>query len=66
MTIIINGDQRIVPEGQTLLDLIHKLDLRPEQVAVERNLEVVPRKQFGDCTLAEGDSLEIVTLVGGG
>lgn len=46
--------------------MISKLQLRIEQVAVERNLQLVPRQQFAETTLQEGDKLEIVTLVGGG
>ena len=66
MTITVNGESREVADGLKLLELLHELQVRPEQVAVERNLHVVSRKEFADCVLAAGDVLEIVTLVGGG
>lgn len=66
MIVTVNGETREVREGMTLLELLHELELRPEQVAVERNLHVVPRKQFAEIALLTGDVLEIVTLVGGG
>jgi sulfur carrier protein len=64
--ITVNGESMDVAEESTLLDLFERLELRVEQVAVERNLEVVARREFGACRLQAGDSLEIVTLVGGG
>lgn len=64
--ITINGEERELPAGATLEELLLRLELRPEQVAVERNLDIVPRTQYATCTIQEGDRLEIVTLVGGG
>jgi len=46
--------------------LLEQLKMEPKYLAVERNLELVPRAEHGGCVLAEGDRLEIVTLVGGG
>lgn len=66
MIVTVNGETREILEGMTLLELLHELELRPEQVAVERNLHVVPRKEFAGIVLLSGDVLEIVTLVGGG
>lgn len=66
MRITINGEPREVPDGTTLAELLQRLELKPEQLAVERNLEIVPRRTFGDCALVADDRLEIVTLVGGG
>ena len=66
LTITVNGESREVTDGLMLLDLLHELELRAEQVAVERDLHVIPRKEFAACMLKEGDVLEIVTLVGGG
>jgi sulfur carrier protein len=66
LIVTVNGEAREVREEMTLLELLHELELRPEQVAVERNLHVVPRKEFAGLVLHEGDLLEIVTLVGGG
>jgi len=66
LIVTVNGETREVREGMTLLELLHQLELRPEQVAVERNLHVVPRKSIAGVVLEAGDLLEIVTLVGGG
>ena len=66
MRILVNGDWREVPAGTTLADLLKELNLSDKPVAVERNLEVVPKSKHAETPLAEGDRLEIVTLVGGG
>jgi sulfur carrier protein len=64
--ITVNGQERDVPEGLTVLDLIGTLGLGDGPVAVERNREVVPRAQHAATPLAERDVIEIVHLVGGG
>lgn len=64
--VILNGEPRPVPVGQTIADLLGTLALDPRTVAVERNLEIVPRSEYASCVLAAGDKLEIVTFVGGG
>lgn len=66
MNISINGESRDIADGLTLAQLIERLELRIEQVAVERNLDIVPRREYPACILQPGDQLEIVTLVGGG
>lgn len=66
MTISVNGDAREVPAGSTLADLLRELGLAGRPVAVERNLEIVPRSAHGATVLAEGDRIEVVTMVGGG
>lgn len=50
----------------TVLDLIKKLGLEPRKLAVERNLEIVPKSAYGDTVVADGDRFEIVHFVGGG
>ena len=55
-----------VREGTTLADLIGELGLNDKPVAVEVNLQLVPRQRFAQHPLVAGDTLEIVTLVGGG
>ena len=64
--IILNGEPRELPSGHTIAQLIDDLDLRPEQVAVELNRELVPRDRRAATRLAENDRIELVTLVGGG
>jgi len=62
----VNGRPRALPRGQTVADLVASLGLRPEAVAVEVNRELVPRARHAERVLADGDRVELVTLVGGG
>ena len=66
MQIVINGETRDVPDALTMSQLLEQLKLEPRRVAVERNRQLLPRKQFDQAVLEAGDQLEIVTLVGGG
>lgn len=65
MNILVNDTATEVPTGATVADLLQLLD-KQQHVAVELNMEVVPRRAHADVRLAEGDSVELVTLVGGG
>jgi thiazole synthase len=64
--ITLNGERREVPGSQTLAGLLRTLGVRPEHVAVEVNRGLVTRSRFEETRIAEGDVLEVVTLVGGG
>lgn len=66
MTITLNGELREVPPGTTVADLLGALEVPSKHVAVEVNLELVPRGRHVEHALRENDRLEIVTLVGGG
>lgn len=66
VTVVVNGVSRKVPAGSTALDLVVALGLEGRPLAVEVNERVVSRSRLGDCRLANGDRLELVTLVGGG
>jgi sulfur carrier protein len=66
MQIEVNGQQREVAEGTTISGLLRELDVKVPHVAVEVNLEVVPRARHPETALHAGDRLEVVTLVGGG
>jgi sulfur carrier protein len=66
LRITVNGEPREVPDGATLASLMASLGVPRQPVAVEVNRELVPRSQHGSRRLAEGDAVEIVTLVGGG
>lgn len=57
---------RRVREGMTVAALALELGLEPTRVAVERNLEIVPRSTLGQVPVEDGDDFEIVTFVGGG
>lgn len=62
----VNGEPRQAPAGATIAWLLAELGVEPRQVAVEVNLELVPRGRHAEHALAPGDRLEVVTLVGGG
>jgi sulfur carrier protein len=66
MQITVNGQSREHVDGTTVAELLDELNLAGKPVAVEVNLELVPKPRHAEHRLAEGDRLEIVTLVGGG
>jgi sulfur carrier protein len=66
MNIIVNGQSCQIDQNATVAALLEQLQLSGKPVAVEVNLELVPRQNHAERRLAEGDRLEIVTLVGGG
>ena len=66
LDIRINGEDRRVADGLTVAQLVRELGFDPARVAVERNLEVVPRSTLAEVPVRDGDRLEIVRLVGGG
>lgn len=66
MKIQLNGEPREVGDSTSIADLLEELELDNRYLAVERNKELVPRANHQQTVLAEGDQLEVVTLVGGG
>ena len=66
MQILLNGESLEFPDGATVADLLVRLDLTGRRVAVERNLDIVPRSQHAITALADGDRLEVVHAIGGG
>jgi thiazole synthase len=66
LSIRVNGEHRRVPAGLSVADLALELGLEPTRVAVERNLEIVPRSTLAEVKIEDGDDFEIVTFVGGG
>jgi thiamine biosynthesis protein ThiS len=66
MQLHINGEQRDFPDGLTVATLVAQLGMKPDRVAVELNLEIVPRAQWDTTALKHGDKLEVVHFVGGG
>jgi thiamine biosynthesis protein ThiS len=66
MRIICNGEPRELDGPWTVARLLAELGLEAKHVAVEVNLELVPRARHAERPLADGDRLEIVSLVGGG
>lgn len=61
-----NGKAMDVPAGSTITDLLEVAQMRSQLVAVEQNLEIVPREMHAQTTVDAGDVIEAVTLVGGG
>ncbi|MBY0423702.1 MAG: sulfur carrier protein ThiS [Parvularculaceae bacterium] len=66
MQVTINGEVRGFDTPLTVAALLARLDIEPRKVAIERNLEIVPKSTFADVVLADGDRIEIVQFVGGG
>jgi len=64
--IIVNGENRQIDEGTTVLGLLRALSLPETRVAVERNRSLVRKTEFAGTVLGNGDRVEIVTFVGGG
>ncbi|MGQ7960558.1 sulfur carrier protein ThiS [Pseudomonas sp. SP16.1] len=66
MRIQLNGEPFELPDNQSVADLLARLDLAGRRVAVELNLDIVPRSQHDSTRLAEGDHVEVVHAIGGG
>ena len=66
MRIQLNGEEQTFDGVATVAALVAALELDPRKVAVERNLEIVPRSTFGEVIVEDGDAFEIVHFVGGG
>ena len=66
MRLLLNGEERDLAGVSNVADLVASLGLDPRKVAVEHNLEIVPRSIYAVTALADGDRIEIVTFIGGG
>lgn len=66
MRIQLNGEPYELADGQTVADLLARLDLAGRRVAVELNLDIVPRSLHAATALREGDRIEVVHAIGGG
>lgn len=66
MQVSVNGRDREVPDGQTLLELLAELGFRAGSVVVERNGTALLRSELDGVVLADGDRLELVRAVAGG
>ncbi len=64
--IVVNGQPQTIASGSTVAQLLHAIDVRTELVAVEVNLEIVPKQVHAATIVNDGDKIEVVTLVGGG
>lgn len=66
LNITINGEPHSFPSGLNVREMVEKLGLNPAKIAIERNLEIVPRSTYADVQVADGDAYEIVHFIGGG
>ncbi|MBK3870086.1 sulfur carrier protein ThiS [Pseudomonas stutzeri] len=66
MQIQLNGEPYELPTGQTVADLLARLELTGRRLAVELNREIVPRSAHAATALSEGDQIEVVHAIGGG
>ena len=66
IALTINDTPRTFDRPLNCAELVGELDLAGKRIAMERNGEIVPRSQFAQCMLQDGDRLEIVAAVGGG
>jgi thiazole synthase len=65
-SLTINGESRLFQAPLKIVELLTELGLDPAKIAIERNLEIVPRSAYAQVTLDDGDQLEIVHFIGGG
>jgi sulfur carrier protein len=66
ISIVVNGENRVAKPGETVIDLLRGLGLDSGRVAIERNLQILPRPQWIETKVEPGDRYEIVQFVGGG
>lgn len=66
MTIIVNGQERTIKEGATLLDLLKALELEGKVMAAAVNMEIVKQDSWDKHRLQKNDKLELLDFVGGG
>jgi len=66
MHIQLNGESFELPDGETVAALLTRLELTGRRVAVELNMDIVPRSQHVSTALSEGDQVEVVHAIGGG
>ncbi|PPC74483.1 thiamine biosynthesis protein ThiS [Pokkaliibacter plantistimulans] len=66
MEVSVNGENTQLPEGAVLAHLLEQMELLGKRIAVELNMEIVPRSLHGETVLQAGDRVEIVHAIGGG
>jgi thiamine biosynthesis protein ThiS len=66
MMVTINGERREVPEGLTVAALLEHIGMAGDRVAIERNLDILPRTRWLETRIQPNDNFEIVHFVGGG
>ena len=63
---MVNGEEQQLPEGLTAAELVERIGLADQRIALEVNREIVPRSEYASRRLSEGDRVEIVRAIGGG
>ena len=66
LQIRLNGERHLVPVGVNVVEMLREIGIDPQRVAVERNLQIVPRSALEEVSVEDGDEFEIVHFVGGG
>lgn len=66
IALTVNGEARQFPAPLTVAGLVCAMQLTGKRIAIEKNGEIVPRSQYADTPLGEGDRVEVVVAVGGG
>lgn len=66
LELTLNGEPQTMDQPLSVAGLLARLGIESRKVAVERNLEIVPRSLYAETWLAAGDQLEIVHFIGGG
>jgi len=66
MRVTVNGEAVELPEGLNASELVERIGLADQRIALEVNREIVPRSEYGSTRLNEGDRVEIVRAIGGG
>ncbi|MBI5894103.1 MAG: sulfur carrier protein ThiS [Deltaproteobacteria bacterium] len=62
----VNGKDKIISDNTTVEKFLEELNIKPQGIAVELNLEIVPKSRYVETILKDGDKVEIVQMVGGG
>jgi thiamine biosynthesis protein ThiS len=66
ISITLNGEDKAIPRAMSVAELLATFKLEAKKIAVERNLQIVPKSAYDTVTVGDGDRLEIVRFVGGG
>ena len=66
MNIKVNGENLEILDSLTINGLLNHIGLDGRRVAIERNLEIVPKSNYSETNIADGDQIEIVHFIGGG
>lgn len=66
ITIYINGQEKLVNIGCSLLDVLEKLNIQISFIAIEVNKEVIPKSKYSTKKILKGDNIEILQMIGGG